>query len=71
MCMQCVCKAEGVDGWIEVQRKIRVGMRCGKSKDYFNKLLLQGCPTGRWCFHCGKTGKARNKGKGKQAHCLL
>ena len=72
MCMPCVLRdAETTDGGASVRRKIETGMRCGKSKNTFNSLLRQGCPTGKKrCGMCGHQngGKSSRKGKGKQQH---
>ena len=70
--MPCVLRdADCTDGGASVRQKIDTGMRCGKSKNYFNKLLKMGCPSGkRRCGMCGhhNGGKSAGKGKGKQQH---
>ena len=68
MCKSCLLTEGGVDLVEEVRRKIRVGMRCGKSNDYFKRLMHNGCPSGRkHCCMCGinNGGKSSTKGKGR------
>jgi hypothetical protein len=68
MCESCVLRRDnGVEELEEIRGKIRRGMRCGKSPDYFRRLLGSGCPSGRRCSRCRiqNNGKALNKGKGK------
>ena len=69
-----ILQQSGIESYEDVREKIRVGMRCGKSPDYFRRLLQEGCPNGR--KHCNKCslmrngGKSEGKGKGKNKHAL-
>jgi hypothetical protein len=58
---------DGVEKLTEIREKIRKGLECGKSADYFRRLLNIGCPSGRYCGCCRfrNRGKALCKGKGK------
>jgi len=67
MCLEHLA-SESIEEYTNAKRKIAIGMKCGKSKDYFNKVLKQGCPNGRsHCRMCGpnNSGKSLKKGKGK------
>ena len=59
---------EDFDRYIKIRRKTTKWRRCGKSKDFFNGQLKQGCPKGvKRCKLCGirNGGKSSKKGKGK------
>ena len=69
MCWTCVYKRHSEEEVVEIRRKVRLAKVHGKSSDYVEKLLHNGCPTGRaHCTQCAfrkNGGKALNKGKGK------
>ena len=67
MCLNCL---ETTEDCVIAKHRSAIGMRCGKSKDFINGILKQGCPRGKKkCRMCSKTGKndgrSSNKGKGK------
>lgn len=69
MCMEHIIKSDGVEYAKKVKFKIVIAHNCGKSKNYINRLLQQGCHMGKKrCKLCRTRcngGKSIDKGKGK------
>ena len=67
MCLEHLAR-ESIEEYVDAKKKIAKGLKCGKSKNYINGVLKQGCPNGRRkCGVCGDRngGKSSKKGKGK------
>ena len=66
MCLEHVLQDYGIDHYVKVKRKLIIAKKVGKSKNYINRLLKQGCPRGqKRCNVCGIPNGRKSKGKGK------
>jgi len=62
-------KRESIHKYVMAMHKIQTAYNTGKSKDYINHVLEQGCPNGyKRCMVCTRgNGKSKKKGKGKNS----
>jgi len=65
MCRTCLAKQH-----INPAKAIAKWRICGKSHEYINGQMRQGCRTGRVCSMCHRSngGKSYKKGKGKHKY---